>query len=207
MTMFGGRPHPHKMPDSSVLTSPLFRRWAPPGTRSASAARCATRSWRTSASSRTRAAPSATSATPRWVTIHDNIIYTDQVIDIVCHVDHWVCAGESSWEGAVHVPEMPLPHRGRASQVPWRGEKIKIYMIEIISNISTAAVLLPVPLQLHGLRHRADEQRAGGEDAPRLHRAGAQRAVLPPLPRQDGHPHLRGLQETHRGGLVQSAEK
>ena len=137
------------------------------------------------------------------------IIYTDQVIDIIYYADHWVCAGESSWEGAVHVPEMPLPHRGRASQVPRRGEKIKIYMIEIISNISTSAVLLPVPLQLHGLRHRADEQRAGGEDAPRLHRAGAQRAVLPPLPRQDGHPHLRGLQETHRGGLVkiQSAEK
>ena len=136
---------------------------------------------------------------------------TDMVIDIICHVDHWVCAGESSWKGAVHVPEMPLPHRGRAPQVPRRGKIIKNIddTIEIISNISTAAVLLPVPLQLHGLRHRADEQRAGGEDAPRLHRAGAQRAVLPPLPRQDGHPHLRRLQETHRGGLVkiQSAEK
>ena len=51
---------------SCILTIPVFRRWAPPGTRSASAARCATRSWQTLASSRTRAVPSATSAMPRW---------------------------------------------------------------------------------------------------------------------------------------------
>ena len=47
-------------------------------------------------------------------------------------------------------------------------------MTYIISNTSTAAALLPVPLQLHGLRQRADEQRAGGGDAARLHGAGAQ---------------------------------
>ena len=39
---------------------------------------------------------------------------TDMVIDIIYHADPWLCAGESSWKGAVHVPEMPLPHRGRA---------------------------------------------------------------------------------------------